>query len=401
MAETPLPVAILTDDVDLEMQLVGAIGDLSFQGHKWNDFNGGPDAIHIAESIAAHRYHAVCIGPDVPTDLAFEVGRCLDQYHPDVGVVLLREATAELWREGARAGIRDIVEPGEIGSELIPAVLSAAQRSAQLRAAKTVSTVESDNRVIVVLSPKGGSGKTMLSTNLGMALSASDSGQSVIVDLDCVFGDVASVMGMVPEHTIGELAMVPSFDSTTLKVYLTRHERSGLFVLAGSGMPEEGEAVTDEIAGRIIDLLTIDFPHVIVDTASGLDERALAAIERATDLVFLASMDVASIRNLGKEIDALDRVGFTDANRHFILNRADARVGLEVGDVEKAVGLKVDVALPSSRLVPLSMNQGRTLVLDDPDCPVSRELITFADRFLEVDDAESSTRSSRFSLWRR
>ncbi len=402
MVETPLPVAILTDDIDLEAQLAGVVGALNFQGHKWKQFNGGPNAIHIAESIAAHRYHAVCIGPDVPEDLAFEVGRRLDQHHPDVGVVLLREATTDLWREGARSGIRDIVEPSEIESDLIPAVLSAAQRSAQLRSAKKVSTVETDNKVIVVLSPKGGSGKTMLTTNLGMALSADQSGQSVIVDFDCVFGDVASVMGMVPEHTIGELAMVPSFDSTTLKVYLTRHERSGLFVLAGSGMPEEGEAVTDEIAGRIVDLLTVDFAHVIVDTASGLDERALAAIERATDLVFLASMDVASIRNLGKEIDALNRVGFTEANRHFILNRADARVGLEVGDVETAVGLKVDVALPSSRLVPLSMNQGRTLVLDDPDCPVSRELITFAERFLDVDDdASTSTRSSRFSLWRR
>lgn len=401
-SETPLPVAILTDDLTLEKQLAGSIGELQFKGHQWKDFNGGPDASKIADSIALHRYNAVCIGPDVPEDLALEVGRYLDQNHPDVGVVLLREATNDLWRKGARSGIRDIVEPSEIDSELVPALLSAAQRSAHLRAANAVTAPESDNKVIVVLSPKGGSGKTMFTTNLGMALTARASGPSVIVDLDCVFGDVASVMGMVPEHTVGELAMIPTFDSTTLKVYLTRHERSGLFVLAGSGMPEEGEAVTDEIAGRIIDLLAIDFPHVIVDTASGLDERALAAIDRATDLVFLASMDVASIRNLGKEIDALDRLGFSDAKRHFILNRADARVGLEVADVETAVGLKVDVALPSSRLVPLAMNQGRILVLDEPDCPISRELISFADRFLDADDQSSTAgRSSRFSLWRR
>jgi pilus assembly protein CpaE len=256
--------------------------------------------------------------------------------------------------------------------------------------------------VIVVLSPKGGSGKTMLTTNLGVALAASQLGQTAVVDLDCVFGDVASVLGLVPERTLGQLASVPGFDSTMLKVFLTRHERSGLYVLPGSGRPEEGEAVTDEVAGRILDLLAKDFPFVVVDTAAGLDERALAAIDHATDIVLLASMDVASVRNLGKEIDALDRLGLTAARRHFILNRADARVGLEIADVEAAIGLKVEAALPSSRLVPLSMNQGRILVLDETDSPVARELLAFAGRFLPVEAATRQTgRPGRFSLWRR
>ena len=207
---------------------------------------------------------------------------------------------------------------------------------------------------------------------------------------------------MVPEHTIGELAVIPSFDSTTLKVYLSRHERSGLYVLAGSGRPEEGEAVTDEVVGRVLELLTRDFPYVIVDTAAGLDERALVAIEHATDIVLLASMDVASVRNLSKEVDALNRLGFTSARRHFVLNRAETRVGLEMTDVEVAVGMKVEAAIPSSRDVPLSMNQGRTLVLDDPGAPVARELMELANRFLDVDaEPIPVARPPKFSLRRR
>jgi pilus assembly protein CpaE len=132
-----------------------------------------------------------------------------------------------------------------------------------------------------------------------------------------------------------------------------------------------------------------------------LDERALAAIDHATDIVLLASLDVASVRNLGKELDALDRLGLTSARRHFVLNRADARVGLEVADVETAVGLKVEAALPSSRQVPLSMNQGRVLVLDEPESPVAHEILNFANRFLDEDEQTESTRSPRFSLRRR
>jgi pilus assembly protein CpaE len=396
-----LPVAVLTNDVEVEVRLLAMGDSVQTDVHSWSSTGQPMDGAEIAHVLAGRRYHAVCIGPDVPLDLALEVSRQLDRNHPEIGVVLLSEPSAELWRHAARSGIRDIVGPGEPDEDVVAALIASAERGAQIMAIRAVPEAPR-GRVIVVLSPKGGSGKTMLTTNLSMAIAGSNNGQTVVVDLDCVFGDVASVMGMVPEHTIGELAVIPSFDSTTLKVYLSRHERSGLYVLAGSGRPEEGEAVTEDVAARVLQLLTRDFPYVVVDTAAGLDERALVAIEHATDIVLLASMDVASVRNLSKEVDALNRLGFTAARRHFVLNRADARVGLEVADVEVAVGMKVASAIPSSRDVPLSMNQGRTLVLDDPGAPVARELMELANRFLDV-DAEPITvaRPPKFSLRRR
>lgn len=394
-------IAVLTNDVEVELRLASIGDSVRTAAHSWSQLGHVTDPAEIAQTIAGQRYDAVCIGPDVPLEQALEVSRQLDRNHPEIGVVLLTEPTAELWRDAVRAGIRDIVGPGESDEDVAAALQASAERGAQIRAVRAAPETPS-GRVIVVLSPKGGSGKTMLTTNLSMAIAGSNNGQTAVVDLDCVFGDVASVMGMVPEHTIGELALIPSFDSTTLKVYLARHERSGLYVLAGSGRPEEGEAVTEEVVGRVLDLLVRDFPYVIVDTAAGLDERALAAIEQATDIVLLASMDVASVRNLSKEVDALNRLGFTSARRHFVLNRADTRVGLEVADVEVAVGMKVEAAIPSSRDVPLSMNQGRTLVLDNPTAPVARELMELANRFLDVDaEPIPVARPAKFSLRRR
>lgn len=394
-------VAVVTNDVEVEIRL-SAIGDsVRTEAHSWSQPGGVTDPAKIAKMIVDRRYDAVCIGHDVPLEHALEVSRQLDRHHPEIGVVLLTDPTAELWRDAVRSGIRDIVGPGESDEDVVAALQASAERGAQIRAVRAAPE-SPKGRVIVVLSPKGGSGKTMLTTNLSMAIAGSNNGQTVVVDLDCVFGDVASAMGMVPEHTIGELALIASFDSTTLKVYLSRHERSGLYVLAGSGRPEEGEAVTEEVAGRVLDLLVRDFPYVVVDTAAGLDERALAAIERATDIVLLASMDVASVRNLSKEVDALNRLGFTSARRHFVLNRADTRVGLEVADVEVAVGMKVEASIPSSRDVPLSMNQGRTLVLDNPAAPVARELMELANRFLDVDaEPIPVARPSKFTLRRR
>lgn len=401
MTGTALDVVVLTNDSILDATIASLDEAIVAKPIPWSDGGEPLDVPTLARELADERFAAICIGPDVPLELGLAVSRHLDLHHPELGVVLLRASSRELWRDAARSGIRDIVEPSELATDFVPALLAAAQRSDEIRAAR-LTPDEPTGRVIVVLSPKGGSGKTMLTTNIGIALASSGNGQTVVADLDCVFGDIASVMGLVPEHTIGELAMVPSFDSTTLKVHLSRHERSGLYVLAGSGRPEEGEAVTDEVATRAIRFLSRDFPYVVVDTAAGLDERALAAIELATDIVLLASMDVASVRNLAKEVDALNRLGFTGARRHFVLNRADTHVGLDVADVEAAVGLPVSAAIPSSRDVPLSMNQGRTLAFDEPGSPVAREMLGLANQFLDPGSVPIvQPRASRFSLRRR
>ena len=155
-------------------------------------------------------------------------------------------------------------------------------------------------RVIVVLSPKGGSGKTMVASNLTAALARDVDGSVALVDLDVQFGDAAYALGLVPEHTIGQLAAAPTLDATTLKVFLTRHEPSGAYVLCGAESPEEGESVTDELACRVVELLARDVDYVVVDTPAGLDERTLAVLELATDVVLVSSLDVSSIRNLGK-----------------------------------------------------------------------------------------------------
>jgi pilus assembly protein CpaE len=235
--------------------------------------------------------------------------------------------------------------------------------------------------VIVVLSPKGGSGKTMAASNLAAALGRTVDGSVALVDLDVQFGDAAYALGLVPEHNIGQLAAAPSLDSTTLKVFLTRHEGSGAYVLCGAESPEEGESVTDELAARIIELLARDVGYVVVDTPAGLDERTLATLDLATDVVLVSSLDVSSIRNLGKEIDALERVGLLPPSRHFVLNRADARVGIEPADVETALGMKIVAAVASSRAIPLSMNQGLPVVLEEPNSNVARELVRLAQRF--------------------
>ncbi|MFP3902106.1 MAG: CpaE family protein [Acidimicrobiia bacterium] len=372
-------------------ELVRAVaGDGSRVGlHRWGEGEAPVEPEQIAAELAAADAGVVCIGDDVPLHVAFGIAAAIDRAHAHMNVVLLAAPWPEVWRDALRCGVRDVVDPHGGAAELGQAMVRAVERAAQLRDLRESAPAAGPPtaRVVVVLSPKGGSGKTMVASNLTAALAGVAEGPVALVDFDVQFGDSASAFGLVPEHTLGQLALASGLDATTLKVFLTPHEPSGAFVLCGADSPDEGEAVTDQQAGRVIELLEKDFACVVVDTPAGLDERTLAVLERATDVVFVSTLDVSSVRNLGKEIEAFDRLGLSSPARHFVLNRSDARVGIEPADVEAALGITVDAAVPSSRTVPLSMNQGRPLVLDDPASAVARELTNLALRFVPGDHA--------------
>ena len=86
--------------------------------------------------------------------------------------------------------------------------------------------------------------------------------------------------------------------------------------------------------------------------------RKLSALDISTDIVMVCATEFPSIRGLAKALEALDIVGLTEARRHFLLNRADAKVGVEADDIERAIGHTVDVRVPSSIDMVKATNHG-------------------------------------------
>jgi pilus assembly protein CpaE len=239
------------------------------------------------------------------------------------------------------------------------------------------------SKVIVVISPKGGSGKTAISSNLAVALAQRSPGRVVAVDLDVQFGDLESALSLAAERNLAQLARGSQIDATTVKLSLTPSEH-GLFVLAGARDPVDAESIGHAHISAVIPVLSQNFDYVVVDTPAGLDERTLAAIECATDLLLVSSLDVTSIRSLRKAVDTLDQLGMK-AQRQLVLNRADANVGLNPSDAEDAIGMKISCSIPSTRDVPLSLNLGIPVVVSDRKSAVAKQLQQLAHTFAPVE----------------
>lgn len=249
-------------------------------------------------------------------------------------------------------------------------------------------------RVIVVVSPKGGSGKTAVSSNLAVALAQRNPGRVAAVDLDVQFGDLALALSLAPQRTLAQLARSAEIDVTTTKVHLTSSPHK-LFLLAGASDPVDAESIRDEHVSAILPLLAQSFDYVVVDTAAGLDELTLAALDCATDVLLVSSLDVTSIRSLRKATDALDHIGIT-ARRTMLLNRADSKVGLDPSDAEEVMGMTIACSIPSSRSVPLSLNLGNPVVTSEPKSNVAKKMHQLAEIFSPVTSDKTTKKG-----WRR
>jgi pilus assembly protein CpaE len=324
------------------------------------------------------------IGPAAPADEVLTLAGRLDVQSPGISVLLIADPSPEMWQAAMRAGIRDLLSPAAEVAEIRAAVDRAGHAAASRRRVlrPVTETAKYTGRVITIASPKGGVGKTTVSTNLAIGLTAAAPQSTVLVDLDVQFGDVASALGLVPEYSLPDAVHGPAAEDTmVLKTFLTQHP-SGLFAVCGSENPAAGDTVSAEDVTRLLAALAREFRYVVVDTAPGLSAQTLAALDRASDVIMLSSMDVPGVRGLRKELDVLRELCMIPAGRHVVMNFGDPKGGLSVRDVELAIGTGVDVVLPRSSSVPPSTNQGVPLIRSGSKRdPMVKELKRLVSRF--------------------
>jgi len=280
--------------------------------------------------------------------------RVLSEY-PSMVIALVAEPDRDRIREATHAGMRGVISNAISDHEL-------ANLIARAGASAPVDAITGGlHQVIVVASPKGGVGKTTVSVNLAALLAERSPGAVVLLDLDLQFGDVSSVVDLQPEFTAAEAFDSGAADSMLLRTLLTPHP-AGFHILCGADHPAAAGPVTGDQVRKLVRQFANDFQYVVVDTSAGMQEETLASLEEATDVAFVGTMDVATLRNLRKEIDVLAELGLLPERRHLVLNRMDRFSGLTQRDAENIVGMHADALIPAAANIPLAANHGRLAI---------------------------------------
>jgi pilus assembly protein CpaE len=226
-------------------------------------------------------------------------------------------------------------------------------------------------KMVVLIGPKGGSGKTLTATNLAVALA--DAGRSVVVvDLDLQFGDVGLALGLTPEITMYDLLVSGgSMDAEKLDAFLVRHS-SGARALLAPRRPDQAGRITVEFLNEVFVLLRSTNDVVIVDTPPAFTPEVIAAVDASSEVLMVAMLDSLSLKNVRLGFETLELMGYADADIRFLLNRADSQVGISLDDVQAIVGRVPDVLVPSDRAITRSVNEGNPIALKAPGSPAGK-----------------------------
>jgi pilus assembly protein CpaE len=256
-------------------------------------------------------------------------------------------------------------------------------------------------RMIAVLGPKGGTGKTLTSSNLSVAL-AQRGLRTVIVDLDLQFGDVGLCMGLPPDITMYNLALAGgTIDPEKLDAYIVPHP-SGAHALLAPNRPDQAGTITVQMLQDVYAALRAKYDFVLVDTPPGFTPEVIATIDASTDLVMVGMLDSLSLKNTKLGLETLDLMGYDRNKIKLVLNRAHSRVGISQSDVIAVLGREPDIFIPSDREIPRAVNEGVPIVLARPDSESSAAFRALADIFAGVSPSATAApahekRSSIFS----
>lgn len=163
-----------------------------------------------------------------------------------------------------------------------------------------------------------------MAVNLACSLGSTSDQETILLDLDLMFGGVDAYLDITPDHTLAHV--IQSFDRldlTLLKRSITRHS-SGLYVLPHPTAIQEAAAIDPEILRRLFALLRAAYSTVVIDTSKGLQSSDFSAFELSDVIMVVVQLDLLCLRNtarllgLFREYDGLiDKV-------KLIVNRSDS-----------------------------------------------------------------------------
>ena len=292
--------------------------------------------------------------------------------HARTPIILLASGEASvLLEEALEADVSDVLLLPQMTENVVFAIRKASRST--LRPPPS-STPTRRGRIVTVFSPKGGTGKTVTSTNLAAAFAKFEGKRTLLLDLDLQFGDAAIMLGLEPEKTIYDLVVAPGeLDSEKLAGYTTRHP-SGLDILPAPVRPEDAELVTETKLSRLLEVARESYDVIVVDTSPFFHGPMLATLDRTDELLLVCGLDVPTLKNVRLALQTLELLAFPQNRIRVVLNRANSKVGMKRSEVEGALAVKVRFEVPSDRAVPIAVNRGNPAVLAESGADFSKAI---------------------------
>jgi pilus assembly protein CpaE len=316
--------------------------------------------------------------------------------HPNIAFILIGENPSnELLIAAMHVGVRDV-----LGTPINAFALNAAVNLVEQKLQANRAPL-SKGAVIAFIACKGGSGATFLASNVAYMLAKEYGKKVALFDLNLNGGDASLfVSDRVPGSTLGDVAHnIARLDAAYLQASMLA-VLTNFSVLASPESMEGAIEITPEHVESVIKIAESEYDFIVLDVGRSLGRVGVRALDRA-DLIFpVLQLTLPFIRDAKRLLSTLQSLGYTQSHIRLIVNRYEGGGDIQLADVERTLGRKVDLSIPNSfKAVSASVNQGVPIVNVDSHNAVTKSLRSLVEQFLVGESKEGGGWLSR--LFRR
>ncbi len=232
-------------------------------------------------------------------------------------------------------------------------------------------------RITAFACSKGGSGKSTIVVNLGVAMSRL--GKNVIIlDADLMMANVGLMLGIEGQKIT--LHDVLSDEAPISKAIYRAPE--GVKVVPG-GVALEGvqRAKLDRLKS-VVDWISKKYDYVFIDVPSGLDRDAITAIGLASDVILVVTPDISTLSNAIKTKLIAEKLNVKMTG--IIVTRATGKAfDIPEKEISATLDLPVLAVIPEDPLLRHASALGEPVITRYPRSPSAQEFKKLALEFKE------------------
>jgi pilus assembly protein CpaE len=262
-----------------------------------------------------------------------------------------------------------------------PALASGEPEGVPPAMATTSHLPSQEGRLLLVYSPKGGTGCSMVAANLAIAIAQITSKKVALVDASLQFGDANVLLNLQGSQSIVDATKrIDELDSDLLSVLMSTHA-SGIKVLAAPPSPVEFDTIGPEVYKKVLGRLQRTFDYIVLDTWSYLDDTVLCAIDQAERVLLVMTPEIPSIKGTKQFFEIAEALEFPLDRIDLILNKVYPRDGIRVEQIENSMKHKVRAQFDfEPQATRKAVNEGTPVIVSQSNHPLAQGFLELAEQ---------------------
>lgn len=214
---------------------------------------------------------------------------------------------------------------------------------------------EKESRILTLFSGKGGSGKTTIAANLALELAKQTGKKTALIDLNFTLGELSEFLDLAPVFNLSTLLeTMDKITSDDVVKMFSKYKDTELYLLSEPMTGENFSSVTFNRITRFLKLLKEEFSYIIVDIPTVADEKIFKVLQISDYVLFVAAMNLNSLKNSKKCIELLKSKGVSSDKIKLLLNRFVESEEHSVEEIESDLGHSVYKKIPNNYFTVMS-----------------------------------------------